>query len=85
MLPGAGLVDDPMYRCSLYPNPSKDLIHVVGTAAQKIEIFTVSGQRVLELDGVVETVNVSNLSPGLYFVRLSTINGEQNIKLLIEK
>ncbi len=85
VLPGAGLVDDPMYPCSLYPNPSKDLIHVVGAATQKVEIFTVSGQRVLELDGVVETINVANLSPGLYFVRLSTINGEQNIKLFIEK
>lgn len=82
--PGVGVAEDSMDWCFLYPNPSNGMVRVVGATPRKVEVFTVSGQRVMALDGAVETINVGNLTPGLYFVRVITLNEEKRMKLYIE-
>ena len=69
----------------IYPNPAKGFVHLAGNGVQKVEIFTVTGQLVMEQQGSVEKINVENLENGFYFVRLRFVSGERNVKLLIEK
>lgn len=71
--------------CHIYPNPANGLIHIAGAVAQKVEIFTMTGQLVMEQHGSCEKINVENLENGFYFVRLRFVSGERNMKLLIEK
>ena len=72
-------------HCFIYPNPSNGLIYIAGSVAQKVEIFSLTGQLVFEQQGNLEKINVENLENGFYFVRLRFVSGERNMKLLIEK
>ncbi len=67
----------------LYPNPSNGLAHLKGAVAEKVEVFNVIGQRVLELQGAVEKINVEVLKNGIYFVRLQVGSVEQTLKLIV--
>ena len=67
----------------LYPNPSNGLVYLKGAVAEKVEVFNVIGQRVLELQGAVEKINVEVLKNGIYFVRLQVGFVEQTLKLIV--
>jgi hypothetical protein len=67
----------------LYPNPSNGLVYLKGAVAEKVEVFNVIGQRVLELQGAVEKINVEVLKNGIYFVRLQVGSVEQTLKLIV--
>lgn len=69
----------------VYPNPSQGMIYVQGDIVNGVEIFNVLGQRVMELHGAVEKINVENLENGIYFVRLRGVSGERNMKIIIER
>lgn len=53
----------------MFPNPVKDVLHFATDDALNAEIFALDGRLVLSGSGV-RNLNVSSLSPGLYFVRL---------------
>jgi hypothetical protein len=57
----------------IYPNPASNLLHIVGTADyDNVEIINFMGQVIMtenNIDNQID-VNISNLSSGVYFVRL---------------
>lgn len=67
---------------SMWPNPAVNEIHfgteVAGKKLLMARIFDVSGKqiRTVHLQDANNTVNISDLSSGLYFVELITRNGE---------
>jgi len=63
---------------SIVPNPAKDNIKITAQSIfNKVEIVNFLGQTVLSQnnDGVEANVNVSNLTGGIYFVRIISDNG----------
>ena len=73
------------FSVRVYPNPSHGMLYVEGAALVGVEVYNVLGQRVLELHGDIEKINVENLENGIYFVRLRGVSGERNMKLVIEQ
>ena len=58
----------------LFPNPLKDVLHFDAKAAVTVEMLSADGRLVLARNGV-RSLNVSMLSPGVYFVRVMDENG----------
>jgi len=59
----------------LYPNPVENILHIKGdTEVRKVEIFDISGKRVLqqsfEGDKTITEINVAQLDRGTYIVRI---------------
>ena len=69
----------------IYPNPAKNTLHVEGAGLTQVEVFNIMGQSVLSINENLETIDISHLQSGVYFVRLKTNNGEKTLKLVIEK
>ena|SRR5699024_168223 len=58
------------YNLVLYPNPAQEEIYIENlTATAEIEIYTISGKKLLQqqVNSSAESVNISNLSAGIYF------------------
>lgn len=74
---------------SVYPNPAKDLLTIDVPAESKLkyEVTDVIGRTVLNGENERAgkfTVPVSNLTPGVYFIRLS-LNGQSAVKKFIKE
>jgi subtilisin family serine protease len=86
---------NPETMLSLYPNPSKDVVslnfNLLKSATTQIEIYTLTGQKVFELvkdfsAGMnQEKIDISNLSSGQYFVKLTTHQQSSVIQLNVVK
>jgi hypothetical protein len=68
---------------SVYPNPAKDRINIRSNETiQQISIIDLNGKVVYS--GNEKSINVSNLSNGVYFIKTVTLNGISNIKFVKE-
>ena len=72
-------------EAKVYPNPAQDMLHVEGIGVFQVEVFNIMGQKVLSIDANFYAIKLDQLPDGLYFVRLQSKQGEQTLKLLIEK
>jgi len=64
---------------SVYPNPVVDVLNIAQTA--NVEVITLTGQVVATAQNV-NTIDVSNLETGVYFVRVETAEGIQTSKII---
>ncbi|TYA84292.1 T9SS type A sorting domain-containing protein [Seonamhaeicola marinus] len=73
-------------KFKVYPSPVTNQLFVKsgvkGLAGSKAEIYNVTGKLVRVFNG--ESVNVSNLNTGLYFVSVTGSNGEKVVKKFIK-
>lgn len=80
--PGEGIAENECDNVSIYPNPATDFIHVVTCNGALVQIFNSVGQMVLTTE---ETdINVSELSKGVYFVRVNINENIATQRLIIE-
>ena len=74
----------------LYPNPFSNTITINASKqvdkVVKIEIFSTNGVLVNSIvsDNDITTLDTSNLAKGMYFIRLSSDNGNHNVKKMIK-
>ncbi|MBR5663707.1 MAG: T9SS type A sorting domain-containing protein, partial [Bacteroidales bacterium] len=54
---------------AVYPNPAHDKLFVNAENVQRIDIYGVTGQMVMSTTDT--EINVSDLEPGMYFVRVN--------------
>ncbi|CAL2093087.1 S8 family serine peptidase [Tenacibaculum sp. 190524A05c] len=63
---------------SVFPNPTNELINISVNSDEfqvsDITIFDISGKMILKKRNNSNVINVSNLSPGIYFLELKTSN-----------
>ena len=64
------------------PNPVEDVICISASDIQSICIYSTTGACVKSVNGAQEIVNVSELASGLYFVKVTTLAGEDIVKLI---
>ena len=72
---------------SLYPNPASSFINIQSKEVEvtKVEIYNLTGQRVLEQKGLVKNgVDVSGLSKGIYVLKLSSADNQFSRKIIVE-
>ena len=74
---------------SIYPNPTKGLVNIVSNnyEIKNISIFDISGKEIVTNDDVNSnnfTINMSNLSSGIYFVKITSSTDEQIVKRIIK-
>jgi hypothetical protein len=74
---------------SIYPDPSKDFIHVAGIKDKNfnIQIYNSVGQLVIEKNSLntTENINIQSLLQGLYFIDITTNNQETIVKKFIKE
>lgn len=69
---------------SIYPNPAKDEVHIqIAETIQNVTIYTTTGQMV-KAQKQAETLQVSDLSAGIYFMQIETDKGTYIEKLIIK-
>lgn len=62
---------------NVYPNPACSEIHIDNAAGAQVSIYNVAGQEVMSIENAdaSATINVANLTEGLYIVRV--VNGNE--------
>ncbi|MDR2084711.1 MAG: T9SS type A sorting domain-containing protein [Bacteroidales bacterium] len=73
----------------IFPNPANDIIYINNTKNININcilLINSNGQIIRQCEPNTDQINISNISPGIYFIKLSANNGEHIIKkVVIEK
>ncbi len=69
----------------IYPNPANDKLYISekNYAVNSIEVFDVNGRNIKSVEKL-SSIDVSNLSNGIYFIRIKTDKGEFNKKFVKE-
>ena len=70
---------------SVYPTPTESILNVKSkTEIIKIEIYSKLGQLIIK-SKTENQIDVSNLTQGLYFVKVEDINGKFGVKKIVKK
>ena len=85
---------NPMNNVSVYPNPVSDNLYINVNASQasrmNIAVYNITGQKVMETSTNINagvsnpSINVSNLSSGIYFVTVSANGFEETMKFVVK-
>ncbi|MBC8757438.1 T9SS type A sorting domain-containing protein [Kordia sp. YSTF-M3] len=68
---------------SVYPNPTTDKLNITGvTDITNVEVTNINGQLVLKPTSNLETIDMSSLQTGLYFVKVQTLEAQKTIKVV---
>ncbi len=70
---------------NIYPNPTSNLLHIEAsqTDISKVEIFDVQGKRVMQVSAPnLRELDVSQLTNGMYFLKVRTSDGELTRKFV---
>ena len=70
---------------TIYPNPATDIVNISKNSAIEITAINISdinGRIVKQVATNVEAISVSDLSPGIYFVKINTASGTATTKLV---
>ena len=82
-----GMINNSISSLSIYPNPvsnGKLFISSTSNLEKEVIIYTTLGQQVLQDKTISEAINVSNLSQGTYFVKITEAGLTTTKKLIIK-
>jgi len=82
-----GTADIQKSEINIFPNPAKDKIYITSSSSLQntdVEIYTVSGKLVFKDKLKHNSVNINNLSKGIYCIKLSTSQIQTTKKLVKE-
>ena len=70
----------------LYPNPTKGMVNIFSENIQRVTVFNMFGQMVLdtEVNGNETSINMSSFSAGVYMVRIATAEGVVSRNVIVE-
>jgi hypothetical protein len=71
---------------SVFPNPANDILQLKGmenTKISQVSISNVLGKKVLSTSEIKNnSIDISNLNPGIYMISISSENSEKRIKFI---
>ena len=82
-----GITDTNSLQMSLYPNPTEVgyvTIQTPVSGLKEVEVFDVIGKTVISTSLISDTMDVSELNPGIYMVRVTIDNQSNTSKLIIK-
>ena len=68
----------------LYPNPTEDNINVKGIKLSNVQLYTILGVKV-PVNYIESTIYTSSLASGIYLIKLTDKNGNNEIRKFIKK
>ena len=83
----ASVGDNQEARYDIYPNPTNGNIVVKGENLNMVEVYNLCGQKVLSVEANSNDVNVniSNLTSGVYMVRIVDNNGNATVNKVVKR
>ena len=80
-----GVQEHAFAKLKIYPNPVKDVLQIEGEEVSFYTLYTVSGSLVAEGNVNSQTIDLSIISKGLYFIRLEDRKGNKiTLKIIVE-
>jgi hypothetical protein len=74
------------FQFNIYPNPAKDVISFQSELPlERVEIFSLTGSKVLSQSNNVEQVEVGKLAKGIYMLKASAADGKVATQKLIKE
>jgi len=69
-------------KISFYPNPATDKLHIKnnGIEIKSFSIIDITGKKIYHTKNFIETIDISNLEVGFYFLRINNISTVKFIK-----
>ena len=82
--PGIYVENPKTNRINIYPNPVNDRLHISGIEKSNIEVYNMSGQKVLAVGNVTanQPINVSMLNSGKYVMLVSRNGSREAISFI---
>lgn len=80
--------DDGINSIAIFPNPANSFVNItsdIGTVINSIELVNVSGQKIETSLSDDNSFDVSNLSDGIYFLKIISENGFVTKQLVVKK
>lgn len=77
------VAENALTNITVYPNPFNDMLYIKGIENADYEIFSIDG-KLIQSGKTSAQLNLSNLSKGLYMLRLS-VNGQSETKKIVKK
>ncbi len=82
--------NNPSLISNIFPNPSKDRIFITSSAKTGVmnySILSISNQKILEgkISGEKSEVDISQLSPGIYFFEVVNSSGQRSFDRFIKE
>ena len=73
-------------KIAVYPNPVTETLIITseGIPIEKIRVYSISGQIILAFENVQNSIDVSSLSEGLYFLEIFSSEGKSIQKIIIK-
>ena len=68
----------------VWPNPTNGLLYIQADNIERIEVFNILGQTVLQAEKV-ESINLEGLEKGIYFLRVYDSNSNSNVIKIVKK
>jgi hypothetical protein len=65
-------------QLNISPNPATEKISINNSSNQKmsnIAVYDLSGKRLFESNEATQEINISNYTPGIYFVKITMESG----------
>ena len=79
-----GLEENNALNVELYPNPVNNVLTVKGDSIVKVAIFNALGQEIVAVENRNE-IDVTSLNNGLYFVRVTDVNGNVSVNKIVKE
>jgi hypothetical protein len=82
------LENSPTFGVNIYPNPAKNILYIDSPASEILQatLFNSTGQQVLsglQIQNGRNTLSLSDLPAGCYYLRLQGQNGQQTAKIIV--
>jgi len=77
------VLESTLDRIGFYPNPASDTVHIRHLGTAEVYLYTVTGQKV-KLPLINDTVDISNLTPGVYIIDIFTEGLNVQEKLIVQ-
>ena len=74
------------FNVSIYPNPTKGDVKIVSESIQRVSVFNMFGQLILEteVNGNETMLHMNGLAAGVYMVKITTNNGVATRNIIVE-
>ena len=79
-----GFTENDNTSIQVWPNPTNDIVHIEADLINKVTLYNLLGQVVLQAEKV-ETIDLSKLEKGVYFLIASNKNGTKAVTKVIKE
>lgn len=79
-------VENNSEKINVYPNPASDKLFIKSEEAQIIKtiIYSISGKSIMKIVPNNESINISALAKGMYFIEITTSEGNRRVTKFIK-